>query len=281
MNTDSKRFGPEGYCLFRDVLSSEEIGEIRIELDQAIANLPEKQVVHKDGEDQEVDARPEYMTEPHPKNQVWLEVCRHPRILAAVEAVLGPDLILIMSHLIVKRPEDGLPVAWHQDNTYWHSISGTDVVTVWLAIDDADVSNGCMQVIPCTHDGYPTMEKISTGSNDLLGLTVEVTEEMTNSAVALEMKAGSLSIHDSYVVHGSDANTSDRRRAAYTMRYANSNTVTVDVDQHWVPVYLVRGNGGANADRYVDARPGVSAPSTGTGVDPSGDQSRSAESHTN
>jgi ectoine hydroxylase-related dioxygenase (phytanoyl-CoA dioxygenase family) len=255
MNTNPKRFGQDGYCLFRDVLTSEEIGGIRTELDQAIASLPEKQVVYKDGEDQEVDARPEYMTEPHPKNPYWLDVCRHPRVLDAVEAVLGPDLILIMSHLIVKRPEDGLAVAWHQDNTYWHSINGTDAVTVWLAIDDADVSNGCMQVIPCTHDGYPTMEKVSTGSNDLLGLTVEVTEEMTNAAVALEMKAGSLSIHDSYVVHGSDANTSDRRRAAYTMRYANANTVTVDVDQHWVPVYLVRGNGGADADRYVDARP--------------------------
>ena len=245
-----------GYCLFRGVLTAEEIAGIRTELDQAIANLPEKQVVYKDGEDREVDARPEYMTEPHPKNPYWLEVCRHPRVLDAVEAVLGPDLILIMSHLIVKRPEDGLPVARHQDNTYWHSIDGTDVVTVWLAIDDADRSNGCMQVIPCTHEGYPTMEKVSTGKNDLLGLTVEVSEEMTKSSVALEMKAGSLSIHDSYVVHGSDANTSDRRRAAYTMRYANANTVTVDVDQHWVPVYLVRGNGGANADRYVDARPG-------------------------
>jgi ectoine hydroxylase-related dioxygenase (phytanoyl-CoA dioxygenase family) len=232
------------------------MGGIRTELDQAIAKLPEKQVVYKDGEDREVDARPEHMTEPHPKNPYWLEVCRHPRVLDAVEAVLGPDLILIMSHLIVKLPEDGLPVARHQDNTYWHSIDGTDVVTVWLAIDDADRSNGCMQVIPCTHEGYPTMEKVSTGKNDLLGLTVEVSEEMTKSSVALEMKAGSLSIHDSYVVHGSDANTSDRRRAAYTMRYANANTVTVDVDQHWVPVYLVRGNGGANADRYVDARPG-------------------------
>ena len=256
MNTNPTRFGQYGYCLFRGVLTAEEIAGIRTELDQAIANLPEKQVVYKDGEDREVDARPEYMTEPHPKNPYWLEVCRHPRVLDAVEVVLGPDLILIMSHLIVKRPEDGLPVARHQDNTYWHSIDGTDVVTVWLAIDDADRSNGCMQVIPCTHEGYPTMEKVSTGKNDLLGLTVEVSEEMTKSSVALEMKAGSLSIHDSYVVHGSDANTSDRRRAAYTMRYANANTVTVDVDQHWVPVYLVRGNGGANADRYVDARPG-------------------------
>jgi ectoine hydroxylase-related dioxygenase (phytanoyl-CoA dioxygenase family) len=257
INTDPKRFGEDGYCLFRDVLTAAEIEAIRAELDRAIAKLPEKLTVYKDGEQKEVDARPEYMTEPHPKNAFWLEVCRHPRVLDAVESVLGPDLILLMSHLIVKQPGDGLPVAWHQDNTYWHSVDGTDVATVWLAIDDADVSNGCMQVIPCTHDGYPTMEKVSTGSNDLLGLTVDVTEEMTNSAVALEMKAGSLSIHDSYVVHGSDANTSDRRRAAYTMRYANANTVTVDVDQHWVPVYLVRGNGGAHADRYVGARPGA------------------------
>ncbi len=81
MNTDPKHFGPEGYCLFRDVLTPEEIGGIRTELDLAITNLPEKQVVYKDGEDQEVDARPEYMTEPHPKNHFWLEAFLPPLIL--------------------------------------------------------------------------------------------------------------------------------------------------------------------------------------------------------
>ncbi len=65
-------------------------------------------------------------------------------MLDAVEQVLGPDLILIMSHLIVKRAGDGLPVAWHQDNTYWYSMQGTDVTTVRLAIDDTDQANGCM-----------------------------------------------------------------------------------------------------------------------------------------
>ena len=133
-----------------------------------------------------------------------------------MEAVLGPDLILIMSHVISKRPGDGLPVAWHQDNTYWHSVQGTDVGTVWLALDDADLANGCMQVIPSTHEGYPEMDKVSTGENDLLGLTVEVTPDMVAAAIPLEMRAGSLSIHDSYVLHGSEPNTSNRRRAAYT-----------------------------------------------------------------
>ena len=244
-----------GYCLFRDVLTEDEISAVRADLDALVRDMPDKMVVYNDGEHKEVDARPEYLTEPHAKDDCWLELCRHPRVLDAVEEVLGPDLILIMSHLIVKPPGDGLPVAWHQDNTYWHSVQGTDVGTVWLAIDDADLGDGCMQVIPCTHDGYPEMEKFSTGKDDLLGLTVEVTDEMVNAAVPLEMKAGSLSIHDSYVLHGSDPNTSDRRRAAYTMRYANAKTVKVDTVAHWVPVYLVRGEGGENAGDYVDLRP--------------------------
>ena len=83
---------------------------------------------------------------------------------------------------------------------------------------------------------------------------------MVEAAVPLEMKAGSLSIHDSYVLHGSEPNTSDRRRAAYTMRYANARTVTVDTRKHWVPVYLVRGEGGANAADYIDLRPGRALP---------------------
>ena len=257
-NIDSGRYSAEGFCLFRDVLNEANIAETRAELDIMIADLPERQVVYKDGEDKEVDARPEYLTEPHPKHPFWLELCRHPCVLDAVGSVLGPDLILIMSHLIVKRAEDGLPVAWHQDNTYWHSVQGTDVTTVWLAIDDTDRANGCMQVIPCTHEGYPEMDKISTGGDDLLGLTVKVTPEMEGAAVCLEMKAGSLSVHDSFVLHGSEANTSGRRRAAYTMRYANAKTVTVNTAEHWVPVYLVRGE--ANNTDCIDIRPGRNLP---------------------
>ena len=257
-NTNPARYADEGFCLFRDVLPKSEIEVARVELNTMLANLPERQVVYKDGENKEVDARPEYLTEPHPKHPFWLELCRHPRVLDAVEQVIGPNLILIMSHLIVKRAEDGLPVAWHQDNTYWHSVQGTDVSTVWLAIDDTDRANGCMQVIPCTHEGYPEMEKVSTGGDDLLGLTVEVTSEMESAAICLEMDAGSLSVHDSFVLHGSEANTSGRRRAAYTMRYANAKTVKVNTTEHWVPVYLVRGAAG-NAD-YIDIRPGQSLP---------------------
>jgi ectoine hydroxylase-related dioxygenase (phytanoyl-CoA dioxygenase family) len=260
INTDPARYAREGYCFFADVLSASEVAAARSELDRAIANLPRTQRVMKDGVEQEVGARPEYMTEPHAKDAFWLELCRHPGVLDRVQSVLGPDLVLIMSHLIVKRAGDGLPVAWHQDNTYWPSVQGNDVGTVWMAIDDTDRDNGCMQVIPCTHEGYPDMEKIPTDGKDLLGLSVRVTGAMEAVAVALEMRAGSLSVHDSFILHGSEANTSGRRRAAYTMRYANPKTVRVDARQHWVPVYLVRGDGGPDAGQFVDIRPGRPLP---------------------
>lgn len=239
-NADPQQYSQEGYCLFEDVLSHQEIQCIRKELDANIASMPERMTVYKDGEHRDVTARPEYLTEPHVSNDFWLEICKHPKILDAVASVIGEDLLLIMSHLIVKPPADGLSVAWHQDNTYWHSVRGTDVATVWLAIDDTDQANGCMQVIPTSHEGYPELDKVATNGEDLLGLSVEVTEEMKAAAIPLEMSAGSLSIHDSFVVHGSDANSSNRRRAAYTMRYANANTVTIDESEHWVPVHRVR-----------------------------------------
>ena len=51
-----------------------------------------------------------------------------------------------------------------------------------------------------------------------------------------------------------------RRRAAYTMRYANADTVQVNPDEHRVPVYLVRGDAGENASQYIDSRPGRALP---------------------
>jgi ectoine hydroxylase-related dioxygenase (phytanoyl-CoA dioxygenase family) len=251
INTNADCYGPAGYCFFSEVLSATEIAEVRQELDRLVEDMPATQTVVKDGVDTEVAARPEYLTEPHVKSDFWLSLCRHPRILDKVEAVLGPDLVLLMSHIICKPAGDGLPVAWHQDNTYWPSVDGTDVGTVWMAIDDVDEANGCMKVIPNTHAGYTDMEKHQTDGGDLLGLEVAVSPVMAEGAVALEMGAGSLSIHDSFIIHGSEANHSSRRRAAYTMRYANAKTVKVDTTKHWVPVYLMRGESDGD---YIDRR---------------------------
>lgn len=251
-NVDPKAYPTEGYCIFGDGLETDAVERYRASLDAMIAARPPGQ-------------RLEALVEPHVRAsdwQNWLELCRHPRLVEAVQATIeASELVLLSTHLLVKPPHDGLAVAWHQDNTYWDSIDGTDVVTVWIALDDVDLENACMQVIPQTHQGFEELEMLSTDGKDLLGVRVELRDNLERSAVPIELRAGQFSIHDSFVIHGSGANTSSRRRAGCTLRYANAATVTVDLSKHTKPVYYVSGDGSHLHDGVRDIRAGKTLPS--------------------
>ena len=247
INTDPKLFASKGYCLFPEVMNQEETRAMQQRLDEA-------------NKAQQLD-QPQYFGEPHTKNSHWLELCRHPGLLDAVEAILGPNLILVYSSMFIKPADNAkLSVGWHQDNTYWPSVHGTDVVTVWLAIDHADAENSAMQVIPGSHRGYLERDTVASNENEMLRNKIELSPEIEATAVTLEMKAGSLSIHDSFLVHGSNRNRSGRRRAGYTIRYCSTDTAWVDLVRHPIPVYLVRGDFGPRGQGYTDLRPGVPCP---------------------
>ena len=80
----------------------------------------------------------------------WLnELVRHPRIVDAVEDVLGPDLLCWGSQFFTKNGGDPSYVSWHQDATYW-GLSSPDVVTAWVAFTPSTVESGCMRVVPGT-----------------------------------------------------------------------------------------------------------------------------------
>ena len=247
INTDPKFFASKGYCLFPEGMSQEETRAMQQHLDEA-------------NKARQLD-QPQYFGEPHTKDSYWLELCRHPGLLDAVEAILGPNLILVYSSMFIK-PADNveLSVGWHQDNTYWPSVNGTDVVTAWLAIDHADAANSAMQVIPGSHRGYLERETVASEENEMLNKKIELSPEIEATAVTLEMKAGSLSIHDSFIVHGSNRNRSGRRRAGYTIRYCSTDTAWVDLERHPIPVYLVRGDFGPRGQGYTDLRPDVPCP---------------------
>jgi ectoine hydroxylase-related dioxygenase (phytanoyl-CoA dioxygenase family) len=243
-NTDPKRFTEEGYVLAPGAFTPGEMEPYR----HSLETLIERQIA--------AGKRPERLVEPHVTAddwRLWLDLCRSPRITSVAADALGTDeLLLIMSHLIVKPPRDGMAVKWHQDNTYWKSVSGTDVLTVWLALDDVDEENGCMKVIPSSHAGYRELKQRATDGRDLLGVEVVVPPDMERSAVSCVLHAGEYSIHDSYVIHGSEPNTSDRRRAGYTMRIADARTVAVDLSAHRRPVYYICGDGKSLRPGYRD-----------------------------
>lgn len=181
------------------------------------------------------------------------DLLTHPRIVAIVRDLLGEDVVAWGSHYFCKMPGDGKTVPWHQDASYW-PLTPSKAVTVWLAIDDADRENACMRVIPGSHHfGHLTYRMTEDADQAVLNQEVEQAERY-GTPVNLELKAGEVSVHSDLLLHGSGANTSDRRRCGLTLRYCaadvrayegwNAKGVIVsgrDASGHWANP--VRPNG--------------------------------------
>ena len=168
-----------------------------------------------------------------------------PRLVRCVRDLLGEDVVGWGSHYFCKLPHDGKTAPWHQDASYW-PLSSSRTVTVWLAIDDADRDNACMQFIPGSHLlGHLPYRKLEGEAEAVLDQEV-VDVGRFGAPVDVELRSGEVSIHSDLLLHGSAANGSDRRRAGLTLRYSaaevraglgwNAKGVVVsgrDRDGHW------------------------------------------------
>ena len=152
------------------------------------------------------------------------DILSHPKIVRYVTDLLGNDVVGWGSHFFCKMPRDGKKVSWHQDASYW-PLTPSKTVTVWLAIDDADVENACMQFIPASHhDGHLPYRTSDASENNVLNQTVDDIS-MYPDPVNVELRAGQLSMHNDLLLHGSNANESDRRRCGLTLRYCAADVM--------------------------------------------------------
>ncbi|MGH9833373.1 MAG: phytanoyl-CoA dioxygenase family protein [Blastocatellia bacterium] len=181
----------------------------------------------------------------HLKYAEVYDLLTHPRIVAVVKDLLGQNVIGWGSHYFCKMPRDGKKVSWHQDASYW-PLTPSKTVTVWLAIDDADVENACMRFIPGSHlYGHLTWQLSEDDEDNVLNQSVADVERF-GEPVNDVLRAGEISIHSDLTLHGSEANNSDRRRCGLTLRYCaaevrafmgwDAKGVVVsgaDADGHW------------------------------------------------
>ncbi|NGM86268.1 phytanoyl-CoA dioxygenase [Parapusillimonas sp. SGNA-6] len=153
----------------------------------------------------------------------WLaDLVRHPRILDAVESLLGPDLLVWSSVFFIKEPHDPAYVSWHQDSTYW-GLSEPDVVTAWVALSPSHHDNGCLRVIPGTHvlDQVEHVENLEMrDENNLLTRGQEIAVKVDEAAaVELPLQPGDMSLHHIRLFHNSQPNQSAERRIGFAIRY--------------------------------------------------------------
>jgi hypothetical protein len=163
----------------------------------------------------------------HDRIRAIYDLAKTPAILDIVSDLLGPNFVCWATHYFCKLPGDDKGVSWHQDCTYW-PLTPTKTLTVWLAIDNADRENGCMEVIPGTHLLGRLRHRDSDASeHNVLTQALEHAERL-GTPVATELRAGEMSIHSDLLVHGSLPNRSRRRRCGLTMRYCPT-----DVRAYW------------------------------------------------
>ncbi|QDT30817.1 phytanoyl-CoA dioxygenase family protein [Thalassoglobus polymorphus] len=206
-NEQVEHFNREGYVRPIPIFDDAEIKDIRSYFDELL-----NRVIAEGGDSYSISSA-------HLKYGRVYDLLKHPKIVACVTDILGENVVGWGSHFFCKMPHDGKAVAWHQDASYW-PLSPSKALTVWLAIDDADIENACMKFVSGSHHvGHLTYRPSDSGEHNVLNQTVEDPEQY--GAVAYdELKAGQISLHSDLLLHGSEANNSDRRRCGLTLRYA-------------------------------------------------------------
>ena len=208
------------------------------------------------------DQRPEGMVVPHFTDPALFEWIFADEILDLVEPIIGPDIALFSSHFICKPKGNGKRVPWHEDSAYWSTmIDRAEVVTVWFAIDPSRLENGCMQVIPQTHNtgkkGFSDYDAVDTAKN-IFPTEVTKLQRDESKAVAIQLEPNHASLHDARIIHGSEPNVSSQRRCGYTMRFMSTRVRLSESAKAYHQIYLARGRDIAGQE-YADPTKNYSA----------------------
>lgn len=239
-----------GYLIPEYRVPADRIAALRAALDRLIAEnpgvRPEQLIsVHVETPDGSANA------EGTRGDRQFLDLASSEALLDVVEGVLGPDIILWGCAMFCKPPADGMRVPMHQDGHYW-PIRPLATCTVWIALEDSDRENGCLRVVPGSHRNRELFGHTTETGHVALSEQIVSDAYDADNVVDVELEAGQMSLHDVYMIHGSEPNCSDRRRSGLAVRYMPATSywdrshVTPDaselvVDYSSRPLWLLRG----------------------------------------
>ena len=158
----------------------------------------------------------------------WFDtLIRHPRILDAIEDVIGPNILVWTSTFFIKEPHSPTFAAWHQDGTYF-GLEPKEQVCAWVALTDASAEAGCMEQL--SSRGAPRQYHHAAlglaNSINRAGQTIMEPFDQSNPA-AMALRAGEFSLHHELAVHRSAPNNASHRRVGIGLNYVPTH-VRVD-----------------------------------------------------
>ncbi len=238
-----EEYRQQGYTVSRQLLGAEHVAALLAEAERVSAGNTlarhDKSRFEMEPNQPPEGTRLRRIYEPCTYYPTFRALSESDRLLECVKQLLGPDLEFHYSKINMKPPAIGSVVEWHQDLVYY-PLTNSDSVSILIYLDDADRSNGCLQVLPGYHLRKPlnhTRDGYFQG-----GITEKVDE---STAVALEAPAGSVIFMHCLTPHASIANRSDRPRRTLILSYRASDAYPIFAGEGTVAgesyVRLVRG----------------------------------------
>ncbi len=250
---DRARFEEKGYLAFEQILSNSEVAEATAALTELVhANaFVEGRSIYippfANGRAKFksprspffIEMEPGYEPSPERMEELELKVRKfmlfadehpvfqsmvqgHPRIGKVVDALLGPGAKMFQSMALVKPPFIGIEKPWHQDNAYFSMTPLDAIVGVWIALDPATDSNGCMHVIEGGHKKGPLKHRHT------FDCEVEEGRLHPEDAVPVELAPGGAMFFYGMLPHQTPPNNSPDRRRALQFHYHAAHARTND-----------------------------------------------------
>ena len=207
-----------GYVAVENVLTAEEVGNLRRVTDEFIQNSREltehTSVFDLEPNHTSTDPRVRRIKNANREHVVYDQTLRHEKILDIVSQLIGDGLRTNGQKLNMKYAGYGSPVEWHQDWAFYPH-GNDDLLAVGVSFDDMTVENGALMVIPKSHRG-PVYNHHQHG--EFIGAVVD-SNFNPEGAVPIEVRAGGISIHHVRTLHASAPNTSSRPRRLLLSQY--------------------------------------------------------------
>ena len=220
-------FFDQGYLVVEDVVSPEELAECEEEIHKLhvmaadLAADGDKRAGSFQREpyarDKEQDGLPvlRKIEQTRDFSNVFKNLAAHSKLVPVVQNLIGPDLLLFRSTLMLKPAFHGSSHGFHQDSAYW-PMEPPELVTVSIALTDAYSENGCIRVIPRSHNWG--MQKWGDIARPQDAKLTDRKNLDTSQTIEVPLKAGTALLFHSLCVHGSGPNHSPRPR--HTALYA-------------------------------------------------------------
>lgn len=211
-----------GFVQVNDVLTAEELQELRTFSEEAMASAQQLSVKT----DQEGGA---YFKVLNQKVNVWRDhegmakYTFHPRLASiAMRLCKANGIRLFHDHLLWKMPGDSKPTPWHQDTVKW-PMNETGALSIWITLDDVDERNGCMMFVPKSHRAGKLKNISLVEPVDIFDY-VKGTELEKQRPVNVPLKAGSCTFHDGLTFHYAHSNVTDKPRRVLAIIYMKDGT---------------------------------------------------------